>query len=65
MERLREDGFTIIEVLVASLIMVLGVLPPAEAATRNTTRAKDTQVVLNIAQQEMEKLRALPTWTLR
>jgi type II secretory pathway pseudopilin PulG len=61
----REDGFTIIEVLVASLIMVLGVLATFQvlnAATTNTTRAKDTQVALNIAQQEMEKLRAL-TWT--
>jgi type II secretory pathway pseudopilin PulG len=60
----REDGFTIIEVLVASLIMVLGVLATFQvlnAATTNTTRAKDTQVVLNIAQQEMEKLRSL-TW---
>ena len=60
---LREDGgFTIIEVLVAALILTLasaalfGVLA---AGARNGARAKATQVALDRAQQEMEKLHSL------
>ncbi len=58
----REGGFTIIEVLVAVLILVMaaaatfGVL---SAATKNTQRAKATQVALDRAQQEVEALRGL------
>jgi Tfp pilus assembly protein PilE len=57
-----EGGFTIIEVLVAALILTLasaalfGVLA---AATRNGARAKGTQIALDRAQQEMEKLHSL------
>lgn len=61
----NEDGFTIIEVLVAALIMVLGLLATFQvlnAATTNASRAKSGQVAINVAQQEMEKLRAL-TWS--
>jgi hypothetical protein len=61
--RLREEhGFTIIEVLVAALILTLasaalfGVLA---AATRNGARAKSTQIALDRAQQELEKLHSL------
>jgi type II secretory pathway pseudopilin PulG len=60
--RRGEAGFTIIEVLVAALILTLasaalfGVLA---AATRNGARVKATQIALDRAQQEMEKLHSL------
>ena len=58
-----EGGFTIVEVLVAAMILVAGSLAAfgmLRAATLNTQRAKATQVALDRAQQEMEALRALP-----
>jgi prepilin-type N-terminal cleavage/methylation domain-containing protein len=58
----REAGFTIIEVLVALVIVVIGALTTfglLSAATRNTERAKATQVALDRAQQEVEALRSL------
>jgi type II secretory pathway pseudopilin PulG len=58
-----EDGMTIIEVLVAGIILViggLGVLGIVDAATRNTFRAEQSQVVANVLQGEMEKLRQVP-----
>jgi len=59
----REDGMTIVEVVVAGLILVLGavgVLGVVDAATRNTFRAEQSQVVSNVLQSEMEELRQLP-----
>lgn len=59
----REEGMTIVEVVVAGLILVLGalgVLGVVDAATRNTFRAEQSQVVANVLQAEMEKLRQLP-----
>jgi type II secretory pathway pseudopilin PulG len=58
----REDGVTIIEVLVAALVLVMGAFATfgvLRAATVNTQRAKASQVALDRAQQEMEKLRSL------
>lgn len=58
----REAGFTIVEVLVATLVLVIGALTTfglLSAATRNTQRAKATQVALDRAQQEVEALRSL------
>lgn len=58
----REDGFTIIEVLVAALVLVMGAFATfgvLSAATKNTQRAKATQVALDRAQQELEVLRSL------
>jgi type II secretory pathway pseudopilin PulG len=58
-----EEGMTIVEVMVAGLILVvgaLGVLGIVDAATRNTYRAEQSQVVANVLQGEMEKLRQLP-----
>jgi prepilin-type N-terminal cleavage/methylation domain-containing protein len=59
----KEDGFTLIEVLVAALILVGGSFAAfglLRAATLNTQRAKATQVALDLAQQELEVLRGIP-----
>lgn len=59
----REDGFTLIEVLVAALILVLAamaVFGVLAAATRNAQRAQATQVALDKAQEEIEKLHSIP-----
>jgi len=59
----REDGMTIVEVMVAGMILVvgaLGVLGIVDAATRNTFRAEQSQVVANVLQGELEKLRQIP-----
>jgi hypothetical protein len=60
---MREDGLTIVEVVVAGMILVvgsLGVLGIVDAATRNTYRVEQSQVVANVLQAEMEKLRQIP-----
>jgi prepilin-type N-terminal cleavage/methylation domain-containing protein len=57
----REAGFTIIEVLVAIVILVSGALATFSLlsdANRNTDRAKATQVALDLAEQELEALRS-------
>jgi prepilin-type N-terminal cleavage/methylation domain-containing protein len=59
----NQDGFTIIEVLIAALILVLGALAvfmTFSAAIHNAQRGKETQVGLSVAQREMEKIRGLP-----
>jgi type II secretory pathway pseudopilin PulG len=59
----REDGLTIIEVLVAALVLVAGSFATfgvLRTATVNNQRAKATQVALDRAQQEIEALRSLP-----
>jgi type II secretory pathway pseudopilin PulG len=58
----REDGFTIIEVLVAALILVLGAIATfgvLASATIDNQRAKATQIALNKAQEEIEALHSL------
>ena len=60
--RTEESGLTIVEVLVSALIVTLAVTATfgvLSAATKNTERAKATQVALDRAQQEVEKLRTL------
>ena len=55
---------TIIEVLVAAVILALGALATfgmLSAATNNNQRAKATQVALDKAQQELESMRSLET----
>lgn len=58
----REEGFTIIEVLVAAMILVLGAIATfgiLASATIDSQRAKATQIALDKAQEEMEALRSL------
>jgi type II secretory pathway pseudopilin PulG len=60
----REEGFTIIEMVVTAMILTLGALATfglLSVATKNTQRAKGTQVALDRAQQELEALRSLST----
>jgi type II secretory pathway pseudopilin PulG len=64
-DRLRvgaEDGLTLIEVMVAAMILALGVLAilqTFDTATRGTYHAEETQVVNNVAQRELEEIRNL------
>lgn len=58
-----QSGFTIVEVLIASMILLIGVFATLRAfgaATANTQRAKETQILLDVAQQEMERVRSIP-----
>jgi type II secretory pathway pseudopilin PulG len=58
----REAGFTIVEVVVAALVVTMGAIATfgmLSAATKNTYRAKQSQVAADIAQQELEALRGL------
>lgn len=59
----EENGMTVVEVLVAGVILVigaLGVLGIVDAASHNSFRAEQSQAVANVLQREMEKLRQLP-----
>jgi hypothetical protein len=59
----REDGLTVVEVMVAAMIMILGglaVLQVVDAAARNNYRGEQSQVTSNRLQEEMEKLKQLP-----
>lgn len=58
-----EDGLTVVEVVVAGLILTiggLGVLGMVDASTRNTFRAEQSQTVANVMQREMETIKELP-----
>ena len=53
---------TIVEVIVAAMVLALGAMATfgvLSSATKNTQRAKASQVALNRAQQEIETLRSL------
>lgn len=58
-----EAGLTMIEVLVAAVVLVMGAAATfgvLGAATRNAQRAKATQVALDLAQEELERLHGIP-----
>ncbi|HMI80601.1 MAG TPA: type II secretion system protein [Solirubrobacterales bacterium] len=57
-----ESGFTIVEVLVAILLLSVGAMTTFSlltAATRNAQRAEASQVALEFAEQELEFLRSM------
>jgi hypothetical protein len=58
-----EAGFTVVEVMVAAMLALigsLGVLGVVDASTRNTYRAEQSQVVINQLQSELEKVKRIP-----
>jgi prepilin-type N-terminal cleavage/methylation domain-containing protein len=58
-----EEGFTLIEVLIAAFILALGsfaIFMAFAMAVKNVERGRDTQIALSVAQREMEKIRSLP-----
>jgi type II secretory pathway pseudopilin PulG len=58
-----EAGLTLIEVLVAAVVLVMGAAATfgvLGAATKNAQRAKATQIALDLAQEEMERLHSIP-----
>jgi type II secretory pathway pseudopilin PulG len=60
--RPSEEGLTIIEVVVAALVLALAAMATfgvLTAATKNAQRAEASQVALNRAQSELEVLRSL------
>ena len=63
-DRLGSDrGMTLVEVVVAALVLVmigLAVLGLGSAASRNTYRAEQSQVLVNRVQAELEHIRQLP-----
>ncbi len=53
---------TVVEVTIAAFLLILGALATFQifdTASRNTFRAEQSQVANDIAQQELERLRAL------
>lgn len=60
----NERGLTIIEVMVAAIILVIGafaIFKIVDAATRTSYRAEQSQVVSNLLQRELERVKARET----
>lgn len=58
----REDGMTLVEVVVAALIFVIGalaILQTFDASGRSVFRAEQSQVLNSVAQRELEEVRRL------
>lgn len=58
----REDGMTLVEVLVAALIFVIGslaILEAFDASARSAYRAEQSQVLNSVVQRELEEVRRL------
>jgi hypothetical protein len=63
-----EAGFTIIEVLVAAFILVLGALAifmTFAAAIHNVQRSRESQIGISVAQREVERIRVIPFDSIR
>jgi Tfp pilus assembly protein PilV len=59
----RSGGFTVVEVMVAALVLTLSslaVMGLVDTTSRNNLRAQQSQVVANRLQQEMEAIKQLP-----
>ena len=59
----EEDGFVLIEAVIAAFILILAavaIFDAYDASSRATFRAQATQVELSQAQKEMESIRTLP-----
>jgi hypothetical protein len=59
----RDDGLTVVEVMVAAMIMIVGglaVLQLVDASARNNYRGEQSQVASNRLQEEIEKVKQLP-----
>ncbi len=59
----RQQGFTVVEAMVAALILVvagIAVLTAVDTAARSTYRAEQSQVQVNALQEEVERIRDLP-----
>lgn len=66
--RTGEDGFSIIEVLIAAFILVLGSLAifmAFAAAVHNVQRGRESQLGISVAQREMERVRVIPFDSIR
>ncbi len=65
LERLKgeEGGFTIIEMLIASIVLILAslaVFMTFASAIKNVQRSRESQVSISVAQREMERVRVIP-----
>ncbi len=61
--RTGEEGFSIVEVLIAAFILVLGSLAifmAFAAAIHNVQRSREGQIGISVAQREMERVRVIP-----
>jgi hypothetical protein len=59
----RDDGLTVVEVMVAAMIMIVGglaVLQLVDAAAHNNYRGEQSQVASNRLQEEIELVKRLP-----
>jgi prepilin-type N-terminal cleavage/methylation domain-containing protein len=59
----EERGMTLIEVVVAALVLAMAAMATfalLASATKNAQRGRQTQVALDLAQEEIERLRGVP-----
>ena len=64
----KEDGFTIVEVLVATIVLVIGMLAVwsmIDGANRTTATAKQREGATNLAREVVEQARSIPYASLQ